>query len=236
MAELKIDQLSPKSQKSRFAPVILAEANALAKKRPEESLAALEAHARDRVAYGEYSQRLRRESDVDSLTGLQSRRAILRDVQAEMKRAERYQSKMQIIFTDVRDFKWINDHVGHRAGDYALRLIATALRGNVRGSDIIGRLGGDENLLLLPDGDQNAPNFIRGRLHNSLLKENAPYNSMKIDFGAADYNPKKDGILTPEQLIHRADQAMYYAKQNKIDHVVRWSPSMADIVVPEEKQ
>lgn len=109
MNEIQLRDLSPKSQKSRFGPVIVAEANALSKKTPDESFAALEAHARDRVAFGEYSQRLRKESDIDPLTGLLSRRAIRREIQMAMNKAERKGESVQVVFTDVRDFKKIND-------------------------------------------------------------------------------------------------------------------------------
>lgn len=231
MSELKLEQLSLKSQKSRFAPVIFAEANALSKKRPEESLAALDAHARDRVAFGEYSQRLRKEADIDALTGLLSRRAILREIQTAMYKAERKGESIQVVFADVRDFKTINDKYSHGTGDHALRLIATGLKGHTRGYDTIGRYGGDEDIVLLPDSDQHVADFLRKRLHLVLDKENSPYNSMKIDFGVADYNPTRDGKLTVDELVHRADQAMYFAKEHRLERAARWDQSMASIVV-----
>ena len=230
MPELKIDQLSPKSQKSIFSPMIVAEAKAIFKKRPEESIAAIEAHARDRVASSVYSDRLRKESEIDSLTGLLSRRTILREIEREVEEANRQNKTIQVGFTDVRDFKKINDVYSHRAGDYALKVIALGTKSNARGYDSVGRFGGDENVILLPDGDPHIASFLRTRLHQYLEKENSPYNGLIVDMGVVSYNPQVDGRLTAEELILRADQAMYFAKEHKLNHVVMWNPSMKGVV------
>ena len=98
MVEIKLDQLSPKSQKSQFSLLIVDEANALAKKDTSASLKSLESHARDRVAFGEYSKRLRKESDIDVLTGALSRKAILRGVRESMAEVERKGGQIQVLF------------------------------------------------------------------------------------------------------------------------------------------
>ncbi len=231
MPEITSENLSPKSQKSSFAQIIVAEADALLKKNPDTTVKALERHARDRVAYGQYSERLRKEADIDATTGLLSRRAILREIREAMAQAERRGETIQIVFTDVRNFKEINDQFGHRTGDFALKLTGTGLRNSIREYDAAGRYGGDEDIVLLRDGDKRVPDFLRERLLTSLQKENQPYNSLQIDMGVVDYNPIADGRLSVDELVHRADQAMYFGKINKLQSVKRWDSSLRSLEV-----
>lgn len=229
MAELKIDQLTPKSQKSPFAPVIFAEANALSKKRPEESLAALEAHARDRVAFGEYSKRLRKEADTDTLTGALSRKAIFRGIREGIAEANRKGGVIQVLFTDLKAFKKFNDEFGHETGDEALILLVQKIREHIRPYDQVGRYGGDEFVVLRKNGPLSADRLMAD-LSGSLGQLEAPFNRIAVTMGAADYR-REMGPISEDQLIHRADQAFYYAKKRNINKPVVWEPSMESIVV-----
>jgi diguanylate cyclase (GGDEF)-like protein len=230
MSELKLEQLSLKSQKSRFAPVIFAEANALSKKRPEESLAALEAHARDRVAFGAYSKRLRKEGDTDTLTGALSRKAIFRGIREGMAEAERKGGHVQILFMDVKGLKQFNDQFGHKTGDEALKYFVQGIKEHIRKYDEIGRYGGDEFIVLRKDGPLSADRLVED-LGDSLRQLKAPYNRVGATVGVVNYS-KEMGSISAEQLVHRADQAFYYAKGKNIDTPVTWEPFMASIVVP----
>ncbi len=230
MAELKLDQLSPKSQKSPFAPVIFAEASALSKKRPGESLAALEAHARDRVAFGEYSERLRRETDTDMLTGALSRKAIFRSIREDLAEANRKKTHVQILFMDLKGLKWFNDQFGHNAGDEALQIFVREVKKHIRGYDKIGRYGGDEFIVVRKNGPLSADRVVKD-IGDSFSQLEAPFNRLGAVVGVADFS-KERGPTTAEELIHQADQAFYYAKQHNIDTPVVWEPSMASIVVP----
>jgi two-component system cell cycle response regulator len=229
MAELKLDQLSLKSQKSPFGPIIVAEANALSRKRPSESLGALEAHARDRVAFGEISKRLRKETDTDPLTGALSRKAIFRGIREGLAEADRKGGVIQVLFMDVKQFKQFNDRFGHKTGDEALKFFVQISKKHIRPYDEIGRYGGDEFIVLRKNGPLNATRLVR-ELENSFDQLDTPYNSIAATVGVADYH-KEMGPITAEQLVNRADQAFYYAKNHHIDVPVVWEPSMASIVV-----
>lgn len=98
-------------------------------------------------------EELERLADQDPLTHLFNRRAFVREVTRFAAYAERYQTPSSILFFDVNDLKVINDSYGHEAGDRALVHVAESLRTSVRGSDVVGRLGGDEFGVLLANAD-----------------------------------------------------------------------------------
>lgn len=230
MVEIQVKDLSPKSQKSRFAPVIFAEANALSKKRPEESLAALEAHARANVAHKEYDNRLRKEMDTDLLTGALSRKAIFRGIRESLAEVDRKGGQIQVLFMDLKGLKQFNDKFGHDAGDVALKFLVRGVMQHIRAYDEIGRYGGDEFIVLRKDGPLSADRLVED-LGDSLRQLKAPYNRVGATVGVVNYS-KEMGSISVEQLVHRADQAFYYAKGKNIDTPVTWEPSMGSIVVP----
>ena len=236
MTEIKLEQLSPKSQRSKFGLKVVAETNALVNKIPGAPVAALEAHARDRVAFELSANRIRKENAIDPLTGLLSRREILRAIDRELEMAKRKENPMQILFADVRNFKGINDQFGHQQGDYALILIAQTIKKCVRGYDLAGRYGGDEDVIIFSDGDPRAATSLGAKFHQLIGQEKLPYSTIHLDMGVVIYDPHKDGPMDSNGLIHRADQAMYYAKTHKLDYVVEWNPSMNGIVLPEDKK
>ncbi len=230
MPELKLDQLSLKSQKSRFGLIITAESNALSRKTPGESLAALEAHARDRVAFGEYSNRLRKEADTDFLTGALSRKAIFRGIREGLAEAERKGGAIQVLFMDLKGFKQFNDTFGHETGDSALKLFVSGVKKHIRPYDEIGRYGGDEFVVVRKNGPLSAGRLVED-IDESFSQLDAPYNSLGAIVGVADFSREMPAV-SAEELVHRADQAFYYAKRHSIVTPVTWEPSMKSINVP----
>jgi diguanylate cyclase (GGDEF)-like protein len=230
MPELTLDQLSLKSQKSRFGPVIIAEANAIYKKRPDEPPSALEAHARDRVAFGEYSKRLRKEADTDTLTGALSRKAIFRGIREGLAEAVRKGGVLQVLFMDLNGFKRFNDEFGHETGDTALVLFVRTAQEHMRPYDEIGRYGGDEFIVVRKNGLLSANRLVED-IDESFRQLETPYNRLCATVGVADFGHKMPSI-TAEELVHRADQAFYYAKHHSMTTPVMWDSSMESITVP----
>lgn len=156
-------------------------------------------------------------AEIDALTFLLNRRMIVRKLQDEVLRAERYASNLSISVVDVDHFKVVNDTYGHIVGDQVLRQIATLLQDHVRQPDVVGRYGGEEFLILLPSSEAKAAAEQAARLCKKMSETVVKINhseqtiSITISIGIAQF---KDGIDTWDTLLNRADNAMYEAKKN----------------------
>jgi len=157
-------------------------------------------------------------SHTDSLTLLSNRKQIIADLQRQVMSSERYQQPLSISILDFDHFKNINDEYGHSVGDEVLRSVALQLRDHVRSPDILGRYGGEEFLLLLPNSTIQAASEQAERLCE--LVRSTPINSgsrvihMTISIGIAQYRIHQENW---EQLLKRSDQALYQAKKNGRD-------------------
>ena len=157
-------------------------------------------------------------SHTDPLTLLANRKQIIADLQRQVMSSERYQEPFSISMLDFDHFKKINDTFGHSAGDEVLRFVALQLRDHVRSPDIVGRCGGEEFLVLLPNSTIKAASEQAGRLCE--LVRSTPIISgrhvihMTISIGIAQYRIHQENW---EQLLERADQALYQAKKNGRD-------------------
>lgn len=154
---------------------------------------------------------------TDPLTKLRNRRAFMEYAELELDRCRRYGRPITSIYIDVDNFKFINDTFGHKAGDALLCLIASTVEENVRRSDVLARIGGDEFALLLPEtgpeGTQNAMERIHDRLRLAMKRENWP---VTFSIGSVTFtNPP----LTIEELMYKADVTMYSAKQGGKDRI-----------------
>ncbi len=159
-------------------------------------------------------------AQVDALTFLLNRRMIVRELQDEVLRAKRYNSTFSISVVDIDHFKKINDVYGHLAGDEALRQVAYKLRDHIRHPDIVGRYGGEEFLILLPNTKSSAAAEQAGRLSKQIretpIEVQEQILNVTISIGIAQFQTDVD---TWETLLKRADNAMYEAKNNGRD---RW--------------
>ena len=154
--------------------------------------------------------------NTDVLTYLPNRRKIIVDLQEEVIRAARYNTPLSISMVDIDHFKQVNDTYGHAAGDEALRTIAARLREQIRHPDTIGRYGGEEFLIVLPNSELNAAQEQASRLCNHIrnLQVEAIKQkliSITVSIGVAQF---KYGQENWEQFLHRADTAMYAAKNS----------------------
>jgi diguanylate cyclase (GGDEF)-like protein len=159
--------------------------------------------------------RLRTLAEHDPLTGLMNRAALTEALRRSLALAARQKWSVAVVFIDLDKFKAVNDSMGHAAGDELLRQIASRLQGCLRESDLLGRLGGDEFIVVaeaLHDGPRNAIELT----DKLLMQMKRPFlvdgQSLAVGFSAGISIYPGDGG-TPEALIANADAAMYQAKE-----------------------
>lgn len=164
-------------------------------------------------------QDLRRVSLLDELTGLFNRRGFLALSWHQLKVASRTKCPTTMLFFDVDGMKTINDTLGHKHGDAALVAVAEILRAGFRESDILGRVGGDEFCALLIDDRRVLDPLPRVRkcLETLNVSDRRPY-PFSVSTGAVRYDP--DHPCSVEELMERADRAMYCDKQGKQEPVI----------------
>jgi diguanylate cyclase (GGDEF)-like protein len=153
----------------------------------------------------------------DALTTLFNRGAIVGVLQKELMRAQREGKSVGIILADIDHFKKINDTQGHSAGDQVLRRAAQRMKSAVRSYDSVGRYGGEEFLIVLP-GCTSRMAVDRAEQIRLILGEPSPdlaESQITVSMGvAADHGPTKRGPTKIEELLSRADDALYQAKRN----------------------
>jgi len=161
----------------------------------------------------------------DSLTQLLNRRAIYNHAEAELNRAKRDAEPLSLLLIDIDIFKRVNDTHGHLIGDYAICHVADRIRASVRSYDWIGRWGGDEFLVVLPETNPHGGNIVAERIRQAIYSCPLPlhtgdnlYLSVSIGISSADV-PE---ALILEMLLQQADKALYQAKQSGRNRVVAW--------------
>jgi diguanylate cyclase (GGDEF)-like protein len=143
----------------------------------------------------------------DSLTQTLNRRAIMQLCQEELDRARRYGHGPSIMMLDLDNFKAVNDTHGHQHGDAVLVHFAACTRSALRSEDRLGRYGGEEFLVLLPDTDVAAAHHVAQRIH-TLLDTGHPLD-FKLSIGVTTWQGPSD---TLDAMLTRADAALYHAK------------------------
>jgi diguanylate cyclase (GGDEF)-like protein len=161
---------------------------------------------------------------IDGLTGLANRRACSDALHAEVARAERLETPLSVVLADLDGFKDVNDAHGHAVGDEVLRAFADILRETLRESDIAGRWGGEEFLLLLPGADEEGAAQLAQRVRVGLAEKSIRGSRglrATASFGVAEYMPQSG----TERLLAAADGALYRAKRAGKDRVERAAPA-----------
>jgi diguanylate cyclase (GGDEF)-like protein len=152
-------------------------------------------------------------ADRDALTPLLNRRAFVRELGRVRTFAQRYGSPASLVYFDLDGFKAINDRYGHAAGDAALKAVADRLIANVRDSDVVGRMGGDEFALVLVQADQPTAEAKAASLASAIEREPLRFGEwtapVHLSYGVIELTPDAD----PESLIAAADTAMFTAKR-----------------------
>lgn len=167
---------------------------------------------------------LRKLAETDTLTGLMNRGALLDCLREEILRGRKLQQPFSLCVVDVDQFKGVNDQFGHPAGDEVLALVAGRLQALVRQSDNVGRYGGDEFLVLLPNTNEDQAYGLANRLREHFGSEpfrvDVRTHSLTLSIGVATLHDTD----TLESLLKRADEAMYKAKTTRDQVVAQHAP------------
>ena len=178
-------------------------------------LAELNAALQDKVAEAEQLQRQLQEQAIhDPLTGLHNRRYLFEAGATALQRAQRRQDVLCVAIVDLDHFKRLNDTCGHAAGDRALQHFATLLRQHLRGSDIVCRYGGEEFVAVMYGAGCGQAQVVLDRLQQALQQPSqgpGPGRTLRCSFSAGIAQFPQHG-QTLEQLLTRADKALYRAK------------------------
>jgi polar amino acid transport system substrate-binding protein len=161
-------------------------------------------------------RRLERYANKDSLTKVYNRRKIELQLRIETKRAKRFNNDLSVIFFDIDNFKVINDKFGHEAGDYVLIELSQNIFKNLRETDYIGRWGGEEFIIILPETNNKKAFTVASHLKEKISKiDFSITKNVTLSYGITQYI-KGDTI---QDMIKRSDEAMYFVKKRGKDNI-----------------
>ena len=152
---------------------------------------------------------------TDELTELPNRRCFDNEFNKEFLRAQRYKNNLTLVMFDIDHFKHVNDTYGHQCGDYILKQVSKAALQTFRQTDTVYRTGGEEFMVILTETDINQCIIplerFRKTVETMLLEFNNQNINITVSIGACQYSPN---IKTKEELIEKADNALYKAKNS----------------------
>lgn len=170
----------------------------------------------------------------DSLTGLYNQRGVTEQLEGIWQLGKRYHYRVTIAMLDVDHFKDVNDTYGHPVGDMVLRELSTLVKDTVRASDIVGRYGGDELVIIFPNADQEDLRSFCDRLRTAVRDhvfcEGLHDLRLTVSIGIASSSGQDWLVLSSDSVVSQADKALYVAKQSGRDQVRVWSPEMSDTI------
>ena len=176
----------------------------------------------------EARETLRQSVSSDHLTGLSNRRAFFEGGELELARCLRNPRALSLVLIDADHFSRINDTHGHTAGDAVLRHLAAGLSATFRSTDLVARIGGEEFVALLPGADAEQAAGVAERLCRSVAAQVVEVDGVPIRYtvsaGVATFDAGVDGL---DELVRRAERALYVAKHRGRNAVACWSDTTA---------
>jgi diguanylate cyclase (GGDEF)-like protein len=171
------------------------------------------------------AEQLERHATTDSMTGLFNRSHFLDQADAEWSRFQRYQRPLSMLMVDIDHFKQVNDRYGHAVGDETIVAVAGACAKGKRQSDIVGRFGGEEFAILLPETDLAQATIVADRLCKAIAEHVMMAHKVQFkvtaSIGIAAASVSMSGL---DVLMRAADQALYQAKAKGRNCAAQWSP------------
>lgn len=179
----------------------------------EEFLVGLAGDAAIAIENAQLFRKVEKLATTDSLTGLYNRRHFMERAESEFQRARRYRRPLSLIMADIDRFKRVNDTYGHGAGDQVLKFVASLARAELREMDVIGRYGGEEFIILMPEtgleGARSLAERFRKRIEETVINVEQAAISITISLGVSVL---QEGCETFTALIEAGDKALYEAK------------------------
>jgi len=166
------------------------------------------------------NEQLRELATTDPLTGVANRRMFDSRLHVDFAHARRYGRAMSVMILDVDNFKQRNDRFGHDEGDATLKRLAALLARSVREADLVVRYGGEEFVLLLPETDERQALMLSNRIQAMVRGYEWGREQVTVSGGIADLQPS---VMRPHELVTRADEALYAAKNAGKDRMVGWT-------------
>jgi diguanylate cyclase (GGDEF)-like protein len=170
----------------------------------------------------EYHEEIHRLTIIDALTGAHNRRSLTENLERELARSNRHRRPLAVVLFDVDRFKDINDRLGHVAGDFTLRELGARVKEVVRTDELLARYGGEEFAVVLPESGAADGVALAERIRRSVETKPFAFNDKPFPVtvsAGVGVTPGGESI-TPEELLARADQNLYAAKQAGRNRVV----------------
>ena len=157
---------------------------------------------------------LKEESIMDELTGQYNRRHILFELEKEIERARRYKHTLAGIMIDVDDFKKFNDRYGHLLGDTVLREVTSVFEHCIRTIDVLGRFGGDEFIILLPEANSETAQVVAERIKKAIGEHVITFKkkTLKVTVSMGIHYFEDLANMDKKDFIEKIDQALHLAK------------------------
>lgn len=205
-----LEKINPRIENGRCIGLIAAGADISDIKASEEVLT--EANSRLEREVAERTRELQNLAMADPLTGLANRRLLMERIEGEVARAARYRDDLALLFIDIDRFKTINDSFGHATGDAALIEVSHLIKGAVRQTDFVGRLGGEEFVVVLLKTTEEQASCVAEVVRAAVAAHHFPQLPVAatVSIGIAAYRPND----TAAALLARADIAMLQAKRD----------------------
>jgi diguanylate cyclase (GGDEF)-like protein len=157
---------------------------------------------------------------TDNLTGLYTRNYFMKALQEEFAKAKRYGTDLSYLMIDLDNFSLVNNQYGHNEGDRVLRVVAQTIQKSVRGVDIVGRWGGEEIIVILPNTNGMSAKIVAERILNNLRGIKVDGDRYRITASIGVASNDLDNPVDLHDLAEKADQAETYAKRNGKNRVV----------------